>query len=86
MKKCQAIDCNKDISNKTMFCSYECACYAGYYSVTCGWIKNPVRKDGKFICSNCNRELPNSTLLYENECLWCSVKAFDKMLKIKEKL
>jgi hypothetical protein len=24
-----------------VFCSITCACYAGYYSVTKGWIKDP---------------------------------------------
>lgn len=85
MKKCEANGCEHMVDDKISFCSYECAGYAGYFDIKCGWIKNPNRKDGKFICPSCERELPNSSLLYEDECLWCSVKAFDEMLLLKEK-
>ena len=85
MKKCKANGCNHTVAKGCVFCSYECAGYAGYFHINHGWIKNPDRSDGKFFCPTCKRELPNSSLLYENECLWCSNKAFDRMLKFKEK-
>lgn len=42
--KCFCKDCDQNIEVpcdvKIAFCSIECACYAGYFSVTKGWIKN----------------------------------------------
>ncbi len=34
------------------FCSITCACMAGYYSVTKGWLRNP--KDGAYFSENLN--------------------------------
>ena len=42
-------------------------------------------KERKIICSTCHRQLPDSSFLYKNECLWCSAELFEKQLKIKEK-
>jgi len=30
----------RDIKEKEVFCSIECACYSGCFSVTKGWIKD----------------------------------------------
>ena len=42
MSKCINPKCNKIFYNpEYQFCSIECACYAGYFSVTKGWLKDP---------------------------------------------
>ena len=42
--KCYCKDCNRVIEvpkdKRIAFCSIECACYAGYFSVSKGWLKN----------------------------------------------
>jgi len=43
MSKCINPDCDKTFYNQEyQFCSIECAIYAGYYSVTKGWLKDPT--------------------------------------------
>ena len=42
-QKCKAKDCNRMIETDYKFCSIECACYAGEFSVTKGWLN----KEGK---------------------------------------
>jgi hypothetical protein len=43
--KCK--ECNRTIEEPYIFCSYECACYAGYFSVRKGWIKDPKELKNK---------------------------------------
>jgi hypothetical protein len=43
--KVRCFYCKKRFSvpegRKYPFCSWECACYSGYYNITKGWIKDP---------------------------------------------
>lgn len=39
MNKC--LGCHCKLENQYHFCSIECAAYAGYFSVTKGWLKPP---------------------------------------------
>jgi hypothetical protein len=39
MRICKAKDCNRKIDDEYIYCSYECACYDGSFSVTKGWLK-----------------------------------------------
>ena len=42
MAKCINTNCNKEFYNQGYkFCSITCACEAGYFSVTKGWLKDP---------------------------------------------
>ncbi len=42
--KCE--QCPREIPEGTRFCSYECAIYAGEFSVRTGW-KNPKKQEEK---------------------------------------
>ena len=39
--KCKAKDCNREVEDY-VYCSIECACYDGKFSVTKGWIDEEV--------------------------------------------
>jgi hypothetical protein len=41
MNKC--LGCHHNIKEPYYFCSYTCAVYCGYYSVTRGWLKDPSK-------------------------------------------
>ena len=32
----KCMECNNEVENK-LFCSFECACYAGFYNIKTGW-------------------------------------------------
>ena len=38
--KCE--QCDREIEKGMRFCSYECACYSGEFSVKDGWIKKEI--------------------------------------------
>jgi hypothetical protein len=38
MKKCYAIDCQKQVEDHLIYCSFECAGYDGAYSIQDGWL------------------------------------------------
>ena len=35
--KCESNDCNRTVEYPYLFCSFECACYAGFFNVKTGW-------------------------------------------------
>lgn len=37
------LSCHKKIEDKYHFCSFTCACLAGYFSVRKGWLKDPSK-------------------------------------------
>lgn len=41
MHKCKEKDCNRQIDDDLIYCSFECACYDGTFSVTKGWLVDP---------------------------------------------
>ena len=43
--KCKAKDCNREVGEKELYCSIECACYDGSLSVTKGWIRSKEELD-----------------------------------------
>jgi len=38
VKKCKAEDCEREVTPPERYCSIECACYCGDFSVTKGWL------------------------------------------------
>ena len=43
--KCLEKDCKNKVEKPYLYCSIECACYDGCYSVTKGWIKHPITRE-----------------------------------------
>lgn len=47
MKKCFTTDCNRQVEDQYLYCSIECACYDGAYSVKTGWLLSKEEMEEK---------------------------------------
>lgn len=43
-RKCKAKDCKRKVEEPYLWCSIECACYSGVYSVREGWDSEALKK------------------------------------------
>ena len=44
---CKCVGCHRKLENPYFFCSITCACLAGYFSVTKGWLKDSSELNNK---------------------------------------